>query len=60
MNVITTGDLTRILNVDLFHDYFYKTDEFDFCGYDTQNSNMCINKIEKCYLNQRLIFDDGG
>ena len=56
----TNGDLTEILNVDLFHDYFDKTDECDFCGYDTPSSNMCVNKIEKCYLKQRLIFDDGG
>ena len=60
LNIITKGDLTEILNVDLVHDYCDKTNEFDLYGYDTKNSNMCVNEIEKCYLKQRLIFDDGG
>ena len=60
LEIFTNGDLTDVLNVDLFHDYFDKTDDFDFCGYDTQSINMCINKTEKCYIKQRLIFDDGG
>ena len=60
MNIFTDGDLTDVLNVDLFLDYFGKMNEFGFYGYDTQDSNLCVNKIEQCYIKQRLIFDDGG
>ena len=56
----TNGDLTDILNVDLLQDCFDKMDDFDFWGYDTQSMSMCVNKIEKCYVKPRLIFDDGG
>ena len=60
MNIITTGDLTEILNVDLVHDYYDITNKLKLFGYDTQDNNMCVNKTEKCYIKQRLIFDDGG
>ena len=39
MNIITNGDLTDVLNVDLFYDYFGKMNEVGFYGYDTQDSN---------------------
>ena len=60
MNIITDGDLTNVLNVDLLHDYFGKMNEFGFYGYATQESNLFANEIEQCYIKQRLIFDDGG
>ena len=36
MNIITDGDLTKVLNVDLFYDYFGEMNEFGFYG------QMCI------------------
>ena len=60
MNIITDGDLTNVPNVDLFYDYFGKMNEFGLYGYNTQNSNLCGNKIENCYIKPRLIYDDGG
>ena len=73
MNIITNGDWTETNNVDLVYDkiiimggnpkYYYcgKIDKINFYGYDTKDNHMmCINKIEKCYVQKRLIFDDGG
>ena len=67
----TDGDLTKNTNADLIYDivimggnpryYYYGTMEhIHFYGYNTKDSHMlCINKIEQCYLQKRLIFDDG-
>ena len=60
MNIVTDEDLTDVPNVDLFYDYFGKMNEFGFYGYNTQASNVCVNKMEKCYIKPRLIYDDGG
>ena len=60
MNIITDGDLTKILNVDWLNDYFGKMNTFGFYGYATQNSNLWGNEIENCYIKPRLIYDDGG
>ena len=58
-------------NVDMIYDkiimrvnpmyYNYGTMEYiKFYGYNTQDSHMLrINKIEQCYVQKRLIFDDG-
>ena len=59
-SIITDGDLTDVLNVDVFYDYFGKMNEFGFYGYATQESNLCVNKTEQCYIKPRLIYDDGG
>ena len=42
--------------------YYYGTmEKTNVYGYYTNDSHMmCINKIEQCYVNIRLIFDDGG
>ena len=56
----TDGDWTEIHNVDLVYDYYDKMNKLKFYGCHTQDSHMCVNKIENCYLKQRLIFDDGG
>ena len=68
----TDGDLTKNKNVDMIYDkiimgdnpmyYSYGTmEKTNFYGYYTNDSHMmCINKIEKCYVKTRLIFDGGG
>ena len=60
MNITTNGDWTEINNVDLVYDYCGKMNKLKFYGYYTQDSHMCVNKIENCYLKPRLIFDNGG
>ena len=60
MNIITNGDWTEINNVDLVYDYYGKMNKLKFYGYYTQDGHMCVNKIENCYVEPRLIFDDGG
>ena len=50
MNTITDGDLTDVLNVDLFYDYFGKMNEFGFYGYNIQDSNLCVNEIDQNYI----------
>ena len=60
LEIFTDGDLTEILNVDLMNDDYDITDKLKLFGYDTQDNNMYVNKIEQCYIKQRLIFDDGG
>ena len=60
MNIITDGDLTDVLNVDLFNDYFGKMNEFGFYSYDTQSNHLFVNKNEQCGIKPRLIYDDGG
>ena len=59
----TYGDRIEITNVDRFYESIgnngmkYYVDK----GYNTNDSHMlCINEIEMCYVQQRLIFDDGG
>ena len=44
----------------MFNDYFGKMNEVGFFGYDTQDSNLCVNEMEQCYIKPRLIWDDGG
>ena len=43
-------------------DYCFGTmEKISSCGYKTKNNHMLyINKIENCYVEPRLIFDDGG
>ena len=60
MNIITDGDLTNVFNVDRLYDYFGKMNEFGFYGYNTQNSHLCGNTIERCYVKPRLLWNDGG
>ena len=50
VNEFNDGDLTKIPNVDRFNEYLNKLDEFSFYGYDTQNSHLCSDKIERCYV----------
>ena len=59
----TYGDRIEITNVDRFYESIgnngmkYYVDK----GYYTNDSHMlCINEIEMCYVQKRLIFDDGG
>ena len=59
-NEFTDGDLTKMPNVDWFNEYLGKMNEVSFYGYNTQNNELCVNKIERCYLTPRLIWDDGG
>ena len=54
------GDLKKIPNVDWFHEYLSMMNEFSLYGYNTQNSHLCSDKIERCYVKTRLIWDDGG
>ena len=44
----------------IYYYYFGKMEKTNFYGHNTKDSHMCVNKIEKCYLKPRLIFDDGG
>ena len=67
----TDGDLTKNNNVNLIYNavtmrgnpiyyYFGTIEHINFYGHDTQDSHiLCINKIEKCYVQKRLIFEDG-
>ena len=52
--------MTKIPNVDWFNEYLNKLNEFNLYGYNTQNSHLCSDKIERCYVKTRLIWDDGG
>ena len=68
----TDGDFTNNTDVNLIYDkiilggnpidYCFGTmEKISSCGYNTKNNHMWrINKIEKCYIKTRLIFDDGG
>ena len=60
VNECNDGDLTKLPNVDWFHEYLSKMNEFSLYGYNTQNSHLCSDKIERCYVKTRLIWDDGG
>ena len=60
MSELNEGDLTKIPNVDWLYEYLNKLNEFNLYGYNTQNSYLCGDKIERCYIKTRLIFDDGG
>ena len=60
VNEFNDGDLTKIPNVDWFNEYLNKLNEFSLYGYNTQNSHLCGDKIERCYVKPRLIWDDGG
>ena len=50
VNEFNDGDLTKIPNVDWFNEYLNKLSEFSLYGYNTQNSHLCGNKIERCYV----------
>ena len=60
VNEFNDGDLTKIPNVDWFNEYLNKLIEVSFYGYNTQNSHLCSDKIERCYVKPRFIWDDGG
>ncbi len=60
VNEFNGGDLTKIPNVDRFHEYLSMMSEFSFYGYKTQNSHLCGNTIERCYVKPRLLWNDGG
>ena len=60
VNEFNDGDLTKIPNVDRFREYLSMMNEFSLYGYNTQNSHLCSDKIERCYVKTRLIWDDGG
>ena len=59
-DIITNGDWTETNNVDLFYEYLSMMNEISWYGYNTQNSHLCGNTIERCYVKPRLICDDGG
>ena len=68
----TYGDFIKNTNVNLIYDkiimggtpiYYYSgtMEKISSYGYKTKKSRMlCISKIEHCYIETRLIFDDGG
>ena len=60
VNEFNDGDLTKTPNVDWFYEYLNKLNEFSLYGYNTQNSHLCGNTIEQCYVEPRLIWNDGG
>ena len=72
VTINTNGDWTNNTNVDMIYDkvimggypknYYDGTlEKIKFYGYNTKNSHMiCIHEIEQCYVQKRLIFDDGG
>ena len=72
VTINTNGEWTKNTNVDMTYDkvimggnpthYYYGTmEKTNLYGYYTKDSHMmCINKNEQCYVQKRLIFDDGG
>ena len=60
VNEFNDGNLTKIPNVDWFNEYLNKLIEVSFSGYNTQNSHLCGDQIERCYVEPRLIWNDGG
>ena len=60
MSEFNDGELTKLPNVDWFHEYLSMMNEFSLYGYNTQNSHLCGDKSEQCYIKPRLICDDGG
>ena len=68
----TNGDWTKNNNADMTYDkiimgvsnpehyYYGRIEKTNFYGHYIKNSHMMnINKNERCYVNIRLIFDDG-